>query len=72
MISTGDNLSRDRIQQLLEAVGKRTDNDTSQNSDAVDYNWRLSNYFGREQLKKIETFGQQTASNIAANFKKLF
>ncbi|MEN6385878.1 MAG: FliM/FliN family flagellar motor switch protein [Phycisphaerales bacterium] len=73
MISAADsNLTRERIQQLLAAVGNKSSADTEQYPDAKDYNWRLSNYFGREHLKKIEKFANKAASNIASNFKKLY
>jgi flagellar motor switch protein FliM len=67
-----NNLTRDKIQQLLNAVGQRADKDTSQNINATDYNWRQSKYFTREQLKKIESFAQKAANNVAANFKTLY
>ncbi|HAL45268.1 MAG: hypothetical protein A2Y12_11135 [Planctomycetes bacterium GWF2_42_9] len=70
--SMENNLTRDKIQQLLNAVGQRADKDTSQNINAADYNWRQSNYFTREQLKKIESFAQKTANNVGTNFKTLY
>jgi flagellar motor switch protein FliM len=73
MIAAADNnLTRERIQQLLDAVGTRTAPETDQYPDAKDYNWRQSSYFGREQVKKIETFAGRIASNVAANFKKIY
>jgi flagellar motor switch protein FliM len=73
MIAAADNnLTREKIQQLLDAVGTRTALETDQCPDAKDYNWRQSSYFGREQLKKIEIFANRTASNVAANFKKIY
>jgi flagellar motor switch protein FliM len=73
MITAADNnLSKDKIQQLLAAVGKSTSQAADINPDAKDYNWRAAKFFSSEQLKKIEEFAAKITENIAANFQKLF
>jgi len=73
MITAADNnLSKDKIQQLLAAVGKGTAQAADLNPDAKDYNWRASKFFSSEQLRKIEEFAAKIAENIAAGFQKLF
>lgn len=65
-------LTKEKIQQLLNAVGKRPQDGSLANPNALDYDWRTPKFFTREQLKKIENFGQKIASGLAANFKKLY
>ena len=49
-----NNLSREKLQQLLAAVGIESQEDTKQNIEAFDYNWNQPHYFGREQSKKLK------------------
>ena len=71
MISTSsDNLSRDKIQQLLAAVGSGS-TDNSANIDAVEYNWHEPHYFTREQLNKLDEFTKRISKTIAAKFAAL-
>jgi flagellar motor switch protein FliM len=73
MISVADNnLTREKIQQLLGAVGKRTSDVADQNPDAKEHNWRASKYFSNEQVKNVEAFAAKAAGNVAAGFQKLF
>ncbi len=73
MISAADNnLTKEKIQQLLAAVGKRGADVADLNPDARDHNWRASKYFSSEQVKNVETFAAKAAGNIAASFQKIF
>jgi flagellar motor switch protein FliM len=73
MIAAADNnLSKEKIQQLLNAVGRGTSVVADLNPDAKDYDWRASKFFSSEQLKKVEEFAAKFGENIAANFQKLF
>jgi flagellar motor switch protein FliM len=71
MISTGaDNLSREKIQQLLTAVGCRAAEDTAQ-IETAEHNWRRPYYFGSEQLKKLNDFTEEIAAAATAKFAAL-
>lgn len=72
MILTGDNLTNDKIQQLLTCIKNKSVKNTEINSDAQDYNWRASHYFSRQQLKKIEEFGSEISRRIVEKFNALF
>jgi flagellar motor switch protein FliM len=62
-----DNLTREKIQQLLSAVGSNPKDESSQ-IDAVELNWSEPHYFNSEQLEKIELFIQNLTSTIAKKF----
>ncbi len=73
MSNTGnDNLTRERIQQLLAAVGAKSQEDTGQNIESVEYNWRQSHYFSQDQLKKVNDFAGKVAQNCAKKFTQLY
>ncbi|MCJ7730530.1 MAG: FliM/FliN family flagellar motor switch protein [Sedimentisphaerales bacterium] len=68
MISTqGNNLSKEKIQQLLAAVGRGPAEDTAQ-VEVTELNWHEPHYFNKEQLKKLGEFAEKAA---AATAKKL-
>jgi len=60
-------LSREKVQQLLRAVGSKAEEDTSQ-VDAPEYNWREPHYFNKMQLTKLDDFAERFASTTAAKF----
>ena len=60
-----NNLSREKLQQLLAAVGIESQEDTKQNIEAFDYNWNQPHYFGREQSKKLKDFAERAATAMA-------
>lgn len=64
---SGNRLSREKVQQLLSAVGSRAEEDTSQ-VDAPEYNWLEPHYFNRMQLMKLDDFAERVASAMAAKF----
>ena len=65
-------LTREKIQQLLAAVGVRPKEDTRQNMDAPEYNWRQPHYFGQNQLKKLSDFTGEVAKKCAEKFTQLY
>ena len=60
-----NNLSREKLQQLLAAVGIESQEDTKQNIEAFDYNWNQPHYFSREQSKKLKDFAEKAAAAMA-------
>lgn len=67
-----NNLTREKIQQLLAAVGAKSQEDTGQNIESVEYNWRQSHYFSQDQLKKVNDFTEKMAQNCAKKFTQLY
>jgi flagellar motor switch protein FliM len=70
--STADKLSHEKIQRLLAAVGVESQEDTSHNIDATDYDWRQPRYFNLEQLGKIESFSETVAAECVEEFSRLY
>jgi flagellar motor switch protein FliM len=71
MISTvADNLSREKIQLLLAAVGSGPTEDTAQ-IEIAEHNWHRLYYFSSEQLKKLNDFTEEVAAAAAAKFATL-
>ena len=65
-----DSLSREKIQQLLMAVGSEPKEDTAQ-AEATDYNWHEPHYFNSEQLVRLGYFTESVAVAVAQKFTKL-
>jgi flagellar motor switch protein FliM len=68
--SSSDNLSKEKMQQLLAALGSTPAGDDSQ-ADASEYNWHEPHYFTREQLSKLDDFTKGLSKTIAAKFAAL-
>jgi len=66
-----DNLSRDKIRQLLCAIGSTPTEDTAQ-IEATDYDWHQPHYFSSSQLKKLNSFTKTVAAAIAEKFAELY
>ncbi len=66
-----NSLSRERIHQLLAAVGTEQVEDTTQ-MEAAPYNWHDPHYFNSEQLAKLDDFAEAVASAVAAKFSGWF
>lgn len=64
---TTDNLSREKIQQLLTAIGSKQAEDTTE-IEAIEYNWHEPHYFNSEQLVKLDIFAKKVAALIAKKF----
>jgi len=67
--AAADNLSREKIQQLLAAVGSEPTEDTTQ-IEATDYDWQRPHYFSSEQLKRLEDLTKEVAKEMAEKFAK--
>jgi len=67
-----DNLTQEKIQQLLAAVGSSPDKDMQQEAGVTEYNWQISHYFNHDQLGKISKFADGVAKNIAEKFKQIY
>ncbi|MHC4113293.1 MAG: FliM/FliN family flagellar motor switch protein [Planctomycetota bacterium] len=64
-----NSLSREKIQQLLAAVGSGPKEDTSQ-MEAAEYDWQQPHYFSSEQLKRLDDLTKEAAKEIAEKFAK--
>lgn len=65
-------LSKDRIQQLLAAVGADSAKDTSGDIEIADYNWCQSHYFNSVQLKQLNSFTEKLVQECAKKFTQLY
>lgn len=65
------NLSREKIQQLLAAVGKNLPKDEAE-VQATDYDWNQPNFFNAEHLEKINEFAKAAAAAAAGRFEHFF
>ncbi len=65
-----NNLSRQKIQQLLAAVGTGSAEYNTQ-IQATEYNWHQPHYFGTQQLKKIDEVVKKFATATADKFTSL-
>lgn len=70
--SLTDNLSRHKIQQLLDAVGVESEEDTRSNIDAYDYNWNQCRYFNSSRLKELNSFTEKVAQNCARKLTQFY
>jgi flagellar motor switch protein FliM len=59
-----DNLSREKMQQLLIAVGSKPQEDAAQ-IEATEYNWHEPHCFSSEQLVKLDDFAERAATAVA-------
>lgn len=64
-------LSREKMQQLLAAIGSRPAKDTAQ-VEATEYDWHQPHHFSSDQLKKLECFTEKVAAAIAKKFATLY
>ncbi len=69
--NVSNNLTKERIQQLLASVGTRPMPD-EEKIETVEYDWSRSHYFSSEQLKKVEDFAKRTAVAIAEKFRAFY
>jgi len=65
--TTANNFSREKIQQLLAAIGSKPTDDTTQ-IEATEYNLRQPHRFSRDQLNKLDDFTKKMAKKIAQKF----
>jgi flagellar motor switch protein FliM len=62
-------MSREKIQQLLMAIGSEPAEDTTQ-TEATEYNWHEPHYFNSEQLVKLSSFTEAAAGAMAQKFSR--
>ncbi|MBN2588249.1 MAG: FliM/FliN family flagellar motor switch protein [Sedimentisphaerales bacterium] len=60
-------MSKDRIQQLLKAVGSMPQADDS-SIECIDYNWQEPHCFNNDQLAKLDMFAQNIAVTLSEKF----
>jgi len=63
-------MSREKIQQLLMAIGSEPKEDNAQ-VDSTEYNWQEPHYFNKEQLSKLDYFTDSVALGVSQKFAKL-
>lgn len=61
------NMSKEKIEQLLKAVGSRPQTDDS-SIECTDYNWNEPHYFSNDQLAKLDIFVQNLSVVISEKF----
>jgi len=62
-----NNMSREKIQQLLKAIGSGPTEDTTQ-VEAVEYDWNKCHYFNNERLIKLNRFAETAAAAMTEQF----
>jgi flagellar motor switch protein FliM len=67
-----DNLSQEKVQQLLAAVGSVPQSDAGGDLNVVDYNWRQPQYFSLEQRTKLAEFAEKAAAACVDEFSRLY
>lgn len=65
-----NSLSREKIRQLLTAVGSEPTEDIAQ-VEATEYNWNEPHYFNEEQFVKLNNFADAVAVAVAQEITKL-
>ncbi len=65
------NLSREKIQQLLAAVGSRKTEDDTQ-IEVTEYDWHQPHCFSNDELEKLGNFTEKIASAIAEKIAELY
>ena len=61
------NMSKDRIQQLINAVGSMPQADDS-SIESTDFNWNEPRYFNKEQIAKLDRFAQNVGIYLSDSF----
>ena len=67
MSRAANNLSKEKIQQLLTAVGSGPKEDTT-GIEATEYNWNKPHCFDRKQLNKLDNFTKKVAKAMTVKF----
>lgn len=67
MSRAANNLSNEKIQQLLTAVGSGPREDAT-GIKATEYNWNQPHYFDRKQLNTLDEFTKKVARAMAVKF----
>ena len=64
-----NSMSREKIRQLLMAVGSEPTEDTTQ-TEATEYNWHEPHYFNSGQLAKLKSFTEAAAEAMAQKYSR--
>ncbi len=67
MSRAANNLSKEKIQQLLTAVGSGPKEDTT-GIEATEYNWNKPHCFDRKQVNKLDNFTKKVAKAMTVKF----
>lgn len=67
MSRAANNLSKEKIQQLLTAVGSGPMEDTT-GIEATEYNWNKPHCFDRKQFNKLDNFTKKVAKAMTVKF----
>ncbi|MCD4831052.1 MAG: FliM/FliN family flagellar motor C-terminal domain-containing protein [Anaerohalosphaeraceae bacterium] len=67
-----NNISKEKLQQLLSAINPEAAGDAQQYSDAPEYDWNQPHYFNKVQLNLLKNFAEKTVKQCAENFTKFF
>jgi len=67
MSRAANNLSKEKIHQLLIAVGSGQMEDTT-GIEATEYNWNQPHYFDTKQLNKLDNFTKKVAKAMTVKF----
>jgi flagellar motor switch protein FliM len=70
MRKSDNKVVRQRMQQLLAAIGSRQ-TDASQYADASPYDWYQPHCFNNQQMKKLSAFAAKVATCLAAKFRAI-
>ena len=65
-----NNLTREKMQQILAAVGPQRAVDDTQ-IDTAEYDWHQPHYFSNYQLKELDSFTEKVADAITKKFAEL-
>jgi flagellar motor switch protein FliM len=71
MSLTANNLSREKIKQLLSAVGTGQQDDTP-DIETAEYNWNQPRYFDRRQLNRLDGLTKRMAKKINLKLDEYF
>jgi flagellar motor switch/type III secretory pathway protein FliN len=71
MSVAANNLSKEKIQQLLSAIGSGQQEDTS-DIETTEYNWNKPRYFDRRQLNRLDGFAKRVAKAMNVKFVDYF
>lgn len=72
MSTRADNLSLEKIRQLLAAAGVESQDDPSRSSAAQAFDWRCCRYFTLAQLARVNQFAETAAAACTDLFSRLY
>jgi len=64
------NLSREKIRQLLAAIGSKPSQDITQ-METTEYDWHQPHYFNSDQLNRLNDFTKEAAVQLSEKFTQL-